>query len=264
MIRFLRMTNAERIAYGGLEPGRLCLETDTDLLWIGTAGGDIQVTEEPETYWNPDAFPAAPTAQDDHFKAGSLDPKWSEYDYGTAKLTISVADTFAVLAHETEVTWALRGMYQTLPAGDFTIVCKVALIGRVFNWQKYMLALFQNAASSTSDLIVHGGVYGTGYRDAITQYYTSYTTWSSNYISGLIYPNSTEYYRIRRNGTNLYYEYSSDGVSWQMVYTHVQPWAPAHMGIITHNYDTGMTIYGYFDFFRYIASDQVGPIGELE
>ncbi|KKM06669.1 hypothetical protein LCGC14_1741630, partial [marine sediment metagenome] len=23
-------------------------------------------------------------------------------------------------------------------------------------------------------------------------------------------------------------------------------------------------IYGYFDFFRYIASDQVGPIGELE
>ena len=41
MIRFLRMTNAERVAYAGLEEGRPCLETDTNDIYIGTAGGDI-------------------------------------------------------------------------------------------------------------------------------------------------------------------------------------------------------------------------------
>ncbi len=41
MIRVVRCTNAERIAYGGIEVGRIFFCTDTSKVWIGTAGGDL-------------------------------------------------------------------------------------------------------------------------------------------------------------------------------------------------------------------------------
>jgi len=44
MIRILRGTNVQRIALGGLQPGRAMLCTDTLKTWIGTASGDIETT----------------------------------------------------------------------------------------------------------------------------------------------------------------------------------------------------------------------------
>ena len=58
MIRVVRCTNAERIAYGGIEAGRIFFCTDTDKIWMGTAGGDLEfgavnflsLTDTPATY----------------------------------------------------------------------------------------------------------------------------------------------------------------------------------------------------------------------
>ncbi len=43
MIRVVRCTDAERIAYGGLEVGRFAHCTDTEKTWIGTNSGDTEV-----------------------------------------------------------------------------------------------------------------------------------------------------------------------------------------------------------------------------
>lgn len=42
-IRIIRCTDADRVAYGGLEAGRMCLCTDTNIVWIGTATGDLSL-----------------------------------------------------------------------------------------------------------------------------------------------------------------------------------------------------------------------------
>ena len=47
MIRVVRCTNAERIAYGGIEAGRIFFCTDTLEIWIGTAGGDLELGATP-------------------------------------------------------------------------------------------------------------------------------------------------------------------------------------------------------------------------
>lgn len=43
MIQILRGTNAQRVAYAGLEPGRFIWCTDTKRLWVGSAAGDKQI-----------------------------------------------------------------------------------------------------------------------------------------------------------------------------------------------------------------------------
>ena len=40
-IKIIRCTDAERVAYGGLEPGRMAFCTDTLLSYMGSAGGDV-------------------------------------------------------------------------------------------------------------------------------------------------------------------------------------------------------------------------------
>jgi len=44
MIRVVRCTNAERLAYGGIEGGRLFYCTDTETMWMGTGSGDLIIS----------------------------------------------------------------------------------------------------------------------------------------------------------------------------------------------------------------------------
>jgi len=266
-LRIIQDTNANRLVYGGLEEGRMFIETDTDLVYIGTSLGDVRVGSAGGTsFWDSDALPETPSDQDDHFEDGALDVKWSEYDPGVANLTVSVSDTFVILTHPTEATGPHRGIYQTLPAGDFSISAKIQPIGTSLADNKFALALFEDATDSDADLVTWGHIWRTKANDFRTMYiqgYTDYTTFSSSYWGGKVYQNTTCYIRIRRNGTDLFYDFSCDGVSWDQVFTHAQPFDPAHMGLITSNYATGTTIYLYCDLFRYIASDDRSPIGRL-
>lgn len=264
-IRVIRCTNAERVAYLGLEEGRICLETDTGNVYIGTSGGDVLIGPELPR-WDPDALPDTPSAQDDQFDDESLDVKWTEWDLGAAQLTLAEADTFAILTHTNEAAERFRGIYQTLPAGDFTIATKASLISNVTADASVSICLFEDATNINADILVNKLLFrtaGNDWRRLLVQRWLDYQTHNADYAGGVLFPNTTCYLRIRRNGTNLYYEYGSDGVGWQLLFTHVQPFVPAHMGIVTSNANTGTTIYGYFDLFRYIASDQIGPIGKM-
>ncbi len=265
-ILVVRCTNAQRITYAGIEIGRFFYCTDTEVMWMGTGSGDVAIGGgSTYTFWDPDALPDTPSSQDDHFADASLDVKWTEWDLGVAKLTVSEAGHHVILAHATENAARYRGVYQTLPAGDFTIAAKCSFIASSLGDCATALCLFEDATNINADVLVLINFQRTAankYRDIHAQRNSDYQTFSANYAGGTIYPSVTVYFRIRRNGTNLYYEYSNDGVSWQRIYTHVQPFAPAHMGLCTFNNNTGITVYGYFDLFRYIASDQIGPLGK--
>jgi len=270
-LRIIRCTNAERIVYGGLEPGRMALETDTDIVYIGTAGGDVTLggagaVSDPK--WNSDALPAIPSAQDDHFEAGSLDVKWTEWDLGVANLTVSVEDTFLKFVHPTEAADAQRGVYQTLPAGDFTIAAKVApnASGAAPSETGHGLCLFEDATSATGDIVVLKNQFrqsGWNFTHIYIQKYSDFDSLSIPYFNDEVHQDTTCYLRIRRSGTTLYFEHSSDGVSWYMLYSVLQPFVPAQMGIISANANSGLTATTYVDIFRYIASNQIGPIGRF-
>ncbi|HEC60732.1 hypothetical protein LCGC14_0461070 [marine sediment metagenome] len=266
-ILVVRCTDAQRVTYAGIEEGRFFYCTDTEIMWMGTGSGDVQVGGGSSySFWDPDALPDTPSSQDDHFDNAALAAKWTEWDLGAAALTVSEpAGHHVILTHTTEGAARYRGIYQVLPAGDFTIAAKCQLIASSLGDSTACLALFEDATDINADILVlinFQRASGNKYRDIHAQRNSDYQTFSANYAGGTMYPNTTVYFRIRRNGTTLYYDYSSDGVSWQRIYTHTQPFAPAQMGIVTSNNNTGITIYGYFDLFRYIASDQIGPLGK--
>ncbi len=267
-IRVVRCTDAERVAYGGIEEGRFFYCTDTELMWMGTASGDTQVGSVPNTFtfWDPDALPDTPSTQDDHFDDASLAAKWTEWDLGTAKVTVSEAGHHLILTHLTENAARYRGVYQTLPAGDFTIAAKCSPIASSIGDAGLALTLFEDATNINADILVFilfHRTSGNKYRDIFAQRWADYQTFSASYAGETLYPGTSVYFRIRRNGTTLYYDYSTDGVSWMRIYTHTQPFAPAEMGIVSFNNNTAITTYGYFDVFRYIASDEIGPLGKV-
>ncbi len=267
-IQILRGTEAQRITYGGLEAGRFMLCTDSEILYQGMPSGDTVVGsfESVGTFFDPDALPDTPSAQDDHFDDDSLDVKWTEWDLVAPQLAITEANHHAILTHSTEAAARWRGMYQTLPAGDFTIATKASIIGPHTGDNAVALALFEDATLAAGDVLIlmlYARTVGNKWRDIFAQRWSAYDTFNANYAGGDMYPNTTAYLRIRRNGTDLFWEYSCDGVSWIRLYTAVQAFAPAHMGVITLNNNIGIDIYGYFDLFRYIASDQIGPLGKV-
>ena len=265
MIRVLRGTEAQRVGLGGLQPGRFMLCTDSERLYQGMPSGDREVGSG-DTFWDPDALPDTPSAQDDHFDDAALAAKWTEWDLGVPKLTVSEAGHHAILTHTTEGAGRFRGIYQTLPAGDFTVAVKASLISASTADSVAALCLFQDATVAGGDILMiqfFQRSSGLKYRDIFAQRWSDYQTFNANYAGGTIYPSTTNYMRIRRSGTTLYYEYSMDGVGWHRFYTHAQPFAPAHMGFATQNNNAGFDIYGYFDFFRYIGSNQIGPLGKI-
>jgi len=266
MIRVLRGTETQRVALGGLRAGRFMLCTDSEKLYQGMPSGDREVGSS-DTFWDSDALPDTPAIQDDHFDVGAIDwGKWTEWDLGVAKLAVTEAGHHAVLTHTTEGAGRFRGIYQTLPAGDFTIAIKASLISAATADAVLTLCLFQDATNVNGDILMiqfWQRTSGLKYRDIHAQRWSDYQTFNTNYAGGTVYPNTTNYLRFRRNGTTLYYEYSMDGVGWHRFYTHGQPFVPAHMGFATQNNNAGFDIYGYVDFFRYIASDQIGPLGKV-
>ncbi len=265
MIKILRGTEADRVLYGGLESGRFMLCTDSQILYHGMPDGDREVGSS-DTFFDPDALPLTPSTQDDHFDVGALDVKWTEWDLGVPQLTVTESNHFAILQHDTEAVGRFRGIYQTLPAGDFTIATKGSMIGSAIGDNITALCLFEDATNINADIVMIQNFQRTSgllYRDLHIQRWSDYQTFSANYAGGTVYNNLTTYMRIRRTGTTLYYDWSMDGISWQRIFTHAQPFVPAHIGIATQNNNTGITVYGYFDFFRYIASDQVIPFGRV-
>jgi hypothetical protein len=213
--------------------------------------------------WFPDAFPGSPTAQSDHFDDASLAAKWHEFDTA-GKVVISEANHHVKFAITSLINNHV-GMWQTLPSGDFTITAKMRTEYAKNLEAKYMywgITLFQDATNnpSTCDLLIFH-VYQ--YNNTVTAqvlYWTDYDSYSSAAYVGpaiMVAPFQAIYFRVRRNGTNFYYDLSLDNLSWKQYAGPIAQgtyFTPAEFGITCYQ-ESGAEQYVYCDWIYYQASD---------
>lgn len=209
--------------------------------------------------WNPDQIPANPSSLDDEFNDSSLAPKWSEYDSSSLQ-TVTESGTALTLSQSSQTAEILTGIYQSLPAGDFTLVAKVALSGTDptaigQHWQAG-LALWQDASNSALPAIMVGPYtdYSGGYARRLYSWsrFTAFNQIENIFSDNLVDAWSASepvYLRIRRSGTTYYTDFSSDGETWRTLEI-VPDFAPSHCGIAIFNKDSGQVINATFDFFR--------------
>jgi hypothetical protein len=166
----------------------------------------------------------------------------------------------------TNTPFETAAIYQALPEGfgDFTAVAKVSLMGRALNYFNFGMMLMEGT-TNTSDL----ACIALSYRNTTgpTMIWTGNLT---DYLagSGTTYPvligsqtHTDVYLRIRRSGTTLFREYSIGGVGFSTATVAAEPFVPVNIGLWWGNDNTGQTYDVYFDFFRYKASNDSGPIG---
>ena len=221
-----------------------------------------------KTVWNPDTSPSSPSAYDDEFDGGSggmpTSGLWTKFD-PASKLTVVEDSTYKLLQLQaaTHSGNGITGIYQTIPAGDFTIWTRLALMGTRTNYLTAGLALWENPSDTTKSITINSLNMYSSFTSWEVAKYTNYTTYNSNPVAYTGHTLSHVYLRIRRNSTNYYHAMSLDGIGWQEYPTAVNPLAtPTKFGVYVDNVGTGITNYANFSFFRYTGSD-LGVTGML-
>ena len=216
--------------------------------------------------WLPDAAPASAGSLDDEFRDASsgLPSGWAEVDHGSVQ-TVDEDELGLQLTQATHVGESTSGIYKALPAGNFTIWTKVSLIGlSETSTIRAGIFFWVDATVSTGDItlfVVRSDATDVEIQVATqTQYDSAFTNLKDDGTFQDILPTPL-YLRVRRNGTTFFYEYSSDGIGWQLFHSNT-PTAPAHVGVGINNTASGADMEGRFAFFRYVASD-VGAGGRV-
>ncbi len=216
------------------------------------------------TYFDPDAPPASPTAQDDHFDDASIAAKWVAFQ-PNAVFSATESDTFLKLTHTTEAAAAVRGYYQTLPAGDFTIVAKLHLISMTTAPTfEYGLVLYEDATNNpnTCDLELFKHSWSATVDTCYVNYYTDYDSWSAS-DGTLALDRTYLYMRMRQNGTTWYFDVSRNGITWIPIASRARRFVPAEFGMFSLQSNSGLTCTAWFDWITYQASDDALPVGAL-
>jgi len=212
--------------------------------------------------WDPDAAPASPSALDDQFNTGALDGKWTEYDPDN-KSTWTVGDGGAKATILTTATLTWNGIYQTLPAGDFSVWAKVASYGMdVVDYTLIGINLWENPAGDNKHfcwVYVRDNTANFVGRLA-AQEWTNRSTIGTVKIS-VFNPGNFDsvYLRLRRTGTNYYCDFSKNGAGWRSGNLNdtaiTLSFTPTKIGIGVCNYNTTVSTVQMCQFYRYTDSN---------
>jgi hypothetical protein len=236
---------------------------------VGTSGTVYAATDVGITYrdngssWDPifvfsvaDLPPATADALDDEFTASSLDVKWTWTNQGAA--TASLSNGCLHLASGVTTTQA-NLITQALPAGTtWRFRTKFGTSGTLTNNHGPALALRE---SGTGKIIHWGVMVNVGVLSWRVDYWNSPTSYNGTPYapSGLASMPSAGYLEIERNGSTLYFRYSSpgDGEGFQTLFsaslTAFFTTAPDQVGLLVHTLSTTIPITGVFDWFRRMA-----------
>lgn len=229
-----------------------------------TAGNLVKI-------WCPDAPPETPSAYDDEFNDEVFNiSKWTEYD-PQVRQTISEEKYGLNLLIPTPpaiATGSVTGIYQSLPEGDFSISTKVTALCKKSAYHLPGIALFEDATDTSKKILNFCLYIASPTSTRLSLYsYSNYYTASTDPINLTLGNEATMgYFRIRRNSTTYYFDFSQDGISFITYYIYTSfPFAPSHMGLASDavNYSGGQpsSVNSIFSFFRYINSDVgVAPI----
>ena len=219
--------------------------------------------------WSPDAPPATANAKDDEFNDNSWDSgKWTEFD-PAAKLTISEANQGAIFDNITGAGENVAGAMQSVADADWTIWTKVDLVCLKANYFNAGLMCLQDAVANPTTSDILGLVLQASASDlrVLVVRWNAYNSWNSTLWTGAAQGAVTSLYlRMRHISSLLYYDFSTDGISWVRAYYGARPWAPKQVGIMANNVNQGVTCRAIFPFFRFLdagQNDRTIPEGRL-
>jgi hypothetical protein len=215
--------------------------------------------------WTPDAFPAGYAAQCDHFDDASIAAKWTAFQAGGG-LSVAESGTHFKYTHTGDNAYQWRGHFQPLPAGDFTIIAKLAFIAPFFNYWSVGLCLFADATNNPNSCALYcfTNEISTGSIQTRITKLNNWQGWAASPKDMLHTTYPVSYLRIRQIGTTIYFDYSIDGLGWINQFSEARWFTPAEMGFILWNYAPATTVYAWFDYFFYKNSADVLPCGVLE
>ena len=204
------------------------------------------------TVWSPDAPPAVPSDLDDEFDDASFDTDlWTEFDPG-GLLAVSENETGLILDGATHAGDDICGIYQPIPAVDFSITVKLALIAPRANFAVVGLALWEDASNPATPLYAWMFTCRVDDQQIELTRWTNYTTWAAtSYVEPDDIIATHLYLRIRRAAATYSFDWSSNGIGWRQCWSGALAFAPAHFGIMLNNVATGVTIRAIATFFRY-------------
>lgn len=212
----------------------------------------------------PDAPPAVAGSEDDEFADNSagVPSGWTEIDHGSTA-TVTERDWGLEISRPTGGGDQLAGIYKAIPAGDFSITAKLGSFGPgATNYLVSAIALFEAPLTSTADIHILTVWSSSAFANRVLiERWAAYNSFSAT-LAALITGEaggadpSTNFVRIRRNGTTYEFDASTDGVCFQRGYTTAAlGYVPTHFGLLFNNSNSGLTAAGTSCFFRYQASD---------
>jgi len=133
MIKILRVTEAQRVALGGLAAGRFCWVTDTGILYLGTAGGDeIIDLHSQSTFINQDDTPAAYAGHAGKYLKVNAVPDAMEFGAFKGSF-LTLGDTPAAFTPLQLIHTNLAGDALVSKLGPATCSCRVTMSGNQLN-----------------------------------------------------------------------------------------------------------------------------------
>jgi hypothetical protein len=239
----------------GLTDGQTLVYDTATSKWVpGTAAGGSGDTF---TYFDADKPPTSPSAVDDEFDGTSLDAKWTPVQL-SADTTYDVNTSAGSALYVTIPTAAvkLQSFVQALPAGDFTVVSRMAAPGfagsSVQTRWGVVLASSATATGSQYEIGVRGQITSSPHGRLVAQPWTDWTTGGTvAFDYGVV--DIPEFIRIRRSGTTYYAAWSLDGRAWTER-TITPGFTPSHIGLHFFNNIASFTADFSTKWFRYWPS----------
>jgi hypothetical protein len=208
--------------------------------------------------WDSDAPTASASLYDDEFNDNSMGGIWTEYDHGSIQTISEGANGLVLTSTGDGSTNKTSGVYQAIPAGDFTIDARFSVVGPWETITAIGLAVLEDASSSTGNFhFLRIGPRASDNRIGVGEF-SAWNTFLAERASRLpLFIPTTFIIRIQRNGTTYRFSYSTDGIGWIEVLettAAAMGYTPLHFGILMQNQTSGESKL-IARFFRYRDSD---------
>jgi hypothetical protein len=149
---------------------------------------------------------------------------------------------------------SLRIREQTM-SGNFDLKAKMSLSPTAFGGTACIagLAMTNNAGGK---VMICGLYTAAAAQYLVVQKYNSVTSWNSNPVLAAAQYSillDWAYFRVRYDGTNLYFYMSGNGIAWTLMFTEAAATflgTPDRAGIFVNNNALGADVVGVFDSFR--------------
>lgn len=235
--------------------GNVTLTAGTNVT-VTTVGNSLQISAASSGAANitPDTHPGSAGTLDDEFEAGSFDTlRWTSVGVTTGGPSVSKGS----LSLAANTDGSNVHVIQTAPASPWEVVAKTALGGVVpaSGFKAGGFTVFDSGSHTTAKIVLFRFKAANGFQFGQDNF-TNLTTYSStpstvNPVSGVIPP--TLWLKLKNDGTNLIFSYSTDGINFATIITYgVTTFlgAAAYVGLDVEGNGGGTAAVYSFDYFR--------------